>query len=92
VPDGLPGADGADEDGAVGVGLGVGSEVVGVGVGLGLGEGDGVGMQMMPRMHPPDCGVDAARAAPLVPSRPATSTAGIAATANVRYAALSPTL
>ncbi len=40
---------------------------------------------------PPLCGVDTALAAPPVPSSPATSTAGIAATASIRCPVASPT-
>jgi hypothetical protein len=84
VGDGLAEAD----DDTLGVGLGAAVELVGVGVGVGVGDADGG--QRMPRMHPPAGSADAALATPPVPSMPATSRAGNAATASVRCAAESP--
>ena len=75
LADGLTDPDGPDE----GVADGAGLEVVGLGL------GDAEGRQSIPRMQlPPFCGDAAALAAPPPPSSPATSTAGIAATASIR--------
>src|SRR5580692_384532 len=85
LADGLGDAGGPDDGAADGVGL----EVVGLGLGA---DGVGVGRQSIPRMQlPPFCGEAAALAAPPVPSSPATSTAGIAATASIRCPAASRT-